>query len=141
MYGHSVQAIGREPAADCRKRQLMSHVDIRRSAGRIQVSPDAIVGIASAVVLECYGVVGIAARRLKRGRAQVLDEDSYERGIAVKIEDGTIIVDVYVVVEYGTRISEVAHNIIARVGSAVHLSLGETPVHVNVNVQGLRISG
>lgn len=119
----------------------MSNVELSRSAGRIQVSPAAITGIASAAVLECYGVVGIAGKRIRRGRAQVLDEDHYDRGIVVTIENGTVIVDVYVVVEYGTRISEVAHNIITTVGNAVRRTLGETPVRVNVNVQGLRISG
>lgn len=116
------------------------HVELGRSIGRIQVSPAAIAGIASAAVLQCYGVVGIAGKRIRRGRARVLGEDSYDRGIVVMIESGMVILDIYVVVEYGTRISEVAHNIINTVGGAVRRTLGDTPIRVNVNVQGLRIS-
>lgn len=115
-------------------------MELTHTAGRIQVSPPAIAGIASSAVLQCYGVVGIAGKRIKRGRAQVLNEDSYERGIVVTIDHGAVVIDVYVVVEYGTRISEVAHNIINSVGNAVRRTLGETPVRVNINVQGLRIS-
>ena len=115
-------------------------MELSRSAGHIKVSPSAIAGIASAAVLQCYGVVGIAGRRIKGGRAEVLDEDHYERGIAVTMEGGAVTIDVYVVVEYGTRISEVAHNIINTVGAAARRTLGEVPVRVNVNVQGLRIS-
>ena len=118
----------------------MSDVELGRPVGHIRVSPGAIAGIVHAAVLECYGVVGIAARRMKAGRAQVLDESHYERGIVVTMADGAVTIDVYVVVEYGTRISEVAHNIIANVGAAVRRSLGAMPIRVNVNVQGLRIS-
>lgn len=114
--------------------------DVSRSTGRIRVSPAAVAGVVRGAVLECYGVVGIAARRMKGGRALVLDESHYERGIAVTMANGTVSIDVYVVVEYGTRISEVAHNIITSVGGAVRRSLGTMPIHVNVNVQGLRIS-
>jgi len=115
-------------------------VELGRPAGRIKVSPSAIAGVVSAAVLQCYGVVGIAGRRIRGGRAEMLSEDRYEQGIAVAMEGETVSIDVYVVVEYGTRISEVAHNIINTVGAAVRRTLGAVPVRVNVNVQGLRIS-
>ncbi len=116
-------------------------IELSRSAGRIKVSPTAIVAIASGAVLECYGVVGIAGKRIRGGRADVLDEGDYARGISATMDGETVVVDIYVVVEYGTRISEVAHNIINTVGAAVRRTLGDAPVRVNVNVQGLRISG
>jgi uncharacterized alkaline shock family protein YloU len=119
---------------------MSDHVELSRPAGHIKVSPSAIAGIASAAVLQCYGVVGIAGKRIRGGRARVLDEDHYEQGIAVTMDSATVTIDVYVVVEYGTRISEVAHNIINAVGAAARRTLGDVPVHVNVNVQGLRIS-
>ena len=116
------------------------HITVSQASGRIDVSPSAIGNIASATVLECYGVVGIAGKRNRGGRAQLLDEGHYDRGVAVAVQDGRVVVDVYVVVEYGTRISEVAHNVIIAVGSAIQRTIGEIPVRVNVNVQGLRIS-
>lgn len=119
---------------------MSDDVELTPAAGHIRVSPAAIGGVARTAVLECYGVVGIAAKRMKGGRAQVLDENHYERGIVVTMESGAVSIDVYVVVEYGTRISEVAHNIITAVGVAVRRSLGAMPIRVNVNVQGLRIS-
>jgi len=115
-------------------------IELGRPAGRIQVAPTAITATASAAVLECYGVVGIAGKRIRSGRAEVLDEGRYDRGIVVTMDDDTVGIDIYVVVEYGTRISEVAHNIINGVGAAVRRTLGDVPVRVNVNVQGLRIT-
>jgi uncharacterized alkaline shock family protein YloU len=114
--------------------------DLSRGSGRIQVSPAAIIAIVSTAVLQCYGVVGIAATRTRHGQARILKEDQYQQGIGVSFEGGIVTVDVYVIVEYGTRISEVGHNIITTVGTAIRRSLGTTPIHVNVTVQGLRIS-
>ena len=119
---------------------MSDSIELPGAAGHIKVSTAAIAAVVSGAVLQCYGVVGIAGKRIRGGRAEVLDEGAYERGIAVSMDGPAVDVDVFVVVEYGTRISEVAHNIINTVGAAVRRTLGPVPVRVNVNVQGLRIS-
>ncbi|NLG28774.1 MAG: Asp23/Gls24 family envelope stress response protein [Chloroflexi bacterium] len=109
--------------------------------GRVQVSPRAIASIAGEAVLSCYGVVGMSAATLRDGIAEVLQMDSLHRGIEIKLVDQQIVIDLYVVVEYGTRISEVANNVMASVKFAVEKALGTPVAEVNVHVQGLRISG
>jgi uncharacterized alkaline shock family protein YloU len=116
-------------------------IELDRRPGRIEVSPSAIAMAASRVVLECYGVVGIANSKLKHGKAVLLDDANYHRGIVVSVKGDGVVVDVYVVIEYGTRISEVAHNVMNAVRDALRRMLGSGSVRVNVNVQGLRISG
>jgi uncharacterized alkaline shock family protein YloU len=107
--------------------------------GRIEVSPAAIASIASQAVLNCYGVVGIASRSLVGGLAELLRRDS-KRGVEVKLEGDQIIIDLYVVIEYGTRISTVAQNIMSSVKFSVEKALGVSVSQVNVHVQGLRVS-
>jgi uncharacterized alkaline shock family protein YloU len=58
----------------------------------------------------------------------------------VRIEADQIIIDLYVIIEYGIRISEVAHNIMRNVKFRVEKSLGVPVAQVNVHVQGLRVS-
>ena len=116
-------------------------IELDRRPGRIEVSPSAIAMAASRVVLECYGVVGIANSKLKHGKAVLLDDGNYQRGIVVSVKGDGVVVDVYVVIEYGTRISEVAHNVMNAVRDALQRMLGSGSIRVNVNVQGLRISG
>ena len=72
--------------------------------GRVEVSPKAIASIVNEAVLTSYGVVGMAAKDLASGIANVLSPDS-KRGIDVRIEEGQVIIDVYVIIEYGTRIA------------------------------------
>lgn len=109
-----------------------------RIKGKIEVSPQAISTIAGKAVTECYGVVGIASRRMHKGKAVLLNQEQYGQGIEVKFAGEQIIIDLYVVLEYGLRISEIAHNIMSSVKFSVEKMLGVPVVQVNVNVQGLR---
>jgi len=108
--------------------------------GRISVAPKAIATVASEAVLGCYGVVGMAAATLADGIAVLLQVENQHRGVEVEVMDGEIAVDLYVIVEYGTRISEVAHNIMETVSFALERALGMRVRCVNVHVQGLRVS-
>jgi len=103
--------------------------------GKIEISPVAIASLANHAVLKSYGVVGMSAQPLK----QFLTRDA-KRGVQVYVGDQGITIDLYVVVEYGTRISEVAHNIMENVKFAVEKALGVPVAQVNVHVQGLRVS-
>jgi uncharacterized alkaline shock family protein YloU len=108
--------------------------------GRIEVSPQAVAAIAGREVLSCYGVVGLANRRLRDGLGELLHHGHHTRGVDVRLVDNRIVIDLYVIIEYGTRISEVARSIMSTVKFAVERALGVSVAEVNVNVQGLRIS-
>jgi uncharacterized alkaline shock family protein YloU len=112
----------------------------KTSLGKIEVSPTAIANLASRTVLESYGVVGMSSRSLGSGLADLLRRDLHKRGIEVKLEGDEIIIDLYVIIEYGTRISAVARNIMSNVKFGVEKSLGVPVAEVNVHVRGLRVS-
>lgn len=108
-------------------------------AGIIEVSPRAIASIAAQAVCRSYGVVGMAPANLRDSVVQVLRQEDQHRGIEVHIGKDGIVVDLYVVLEYGTRISEVAQQVIATVSYALNKALGRPVAAVNVHVQGIRI--
>ncbi|HEX6820010.1 MAG TPA: Asp23/Gls24 family envelope stress response protein [Ktedonobacterales bacterium] len=116
-------------------------LDGRAWSGKVEISPRAIATIAGRAVAQCYGVVGVADRRLRFGRVELTPPGEYARGVDVRFAEGRIVVDVYVVLEYGLRISEVAQSVMDTVKFAVESALGArvTPVNVNVNVQALRV--
>lgn len=107
--------------------------------GRIEVSQAAISSLVAEAVKECYGVVGMSGRSRLDELAGSLQRGS-RRGVDISEGAEGIIVDIYVIVEYGIRISEVALGVMRR----VHFTLTETagiPVQaVNVHVQGLRVN-
>jgi uncharacterized alkaline shock family protein YloU len=110
-----------------------------RKTGRIEISPQAIATVAGEAVLRCYGVVGMASKNLIDGIADLLAPDRWGRGVDVRVREGKVSVDLYVVVQYGTRISEVAHGVMHGVQYALEQALGVPVAEVNVHVQGLRM--
>lgn len=110
-----------------------------RKAGQIEISPQAITTLAGEAVLRCYGVVGMASKNLIDGIADLLAPDRWGRGVDVRVREGHVIVDLYVIVQYGTRISEVAHGVMHGVKYALEQALGVPVAEVNVHVQGLRM--
>lgn len=108
--------------------------------GTIEVTPTAIAAIASEATMRCYGVVGMAGATLRDGLAELLSREKHRHGAEIRLDKGQIVVDVYVILEHGVRISEVAHNIMESVSFVVQKTLGMPVSTVNVHVQGLRIS-
>ena len=69
-----------------------------------------------------------------------LGKEASRRGVNVRLVESQIVIDLYVVLEYGMRISEVARNISESVRFNVEKALGIPVAQVNVHVQGLRVS-
>lgn len=109
------------------------------SLGRIEVSPRVVASIVSHAANESYGVVGMAARGLRDGIAERLNRENTHRGVQVQVSPGGVTVELYIIVEYGTRISEVAHNLMSAVRYHLEKTLGLPVLAVNVNVQGIHM--
>ncbi len=107
--------------------------------GKIEVSPAAIASIVSEAVQTCYGVVGTVPRNFATGLVDLLSTDR-KRGVEVQVHNGEVIIDVFVVVEYGTRVSMVARSVKQVVKYQVEKALEMSVVAVNVHIQALRVS-
>ena len=106
--------------------------------GRIEVFPSAVAAIAGHAAMRCYGISGMAGRGLRDGFAELLRRENVDKGVdVVQLEEG-LVIDVYVIVQYGMRITEVAHNLQETVKFEVERSVNVPVLKVNVNVQGVR---
>jgi uncharacterized alkaline shock family protein YloU len=107
--------------------------------GTIRVAPRAIATIAYHAALQSYGVVGLTSKNLVGGLAQVLVKDP-TYGVEVHYDGLDIRIDLYVVIEYGTRIKSVANSVTNSVRFHVEKALGMPVKEINVHVRGLHIS-
>ena len=107
--------------------------------GKIHVSPRAIATIAHQAAIQSYGVVGLASKNLFTGISNFIVKDP-THGIEVSYENEAINIDIYIIVEYGTNIKEVAASVAKTVRFQVEKALGLPIQVVNVHVQGLRVS-
>jgi uncharacterized alkaline shock family protein YloU len=123
------------------KEKTASPLTRTASLGRIEVSPRVVASIVGHAANETYGVVGMAARGLRDGIAERLNRDNVHRGVEVELRQGGILIELYIIAQYGTRISEVAHNLMSAVKYSVEKTLGLDVIAVNVNVQGILLEG
>ena len=107
--------------------------------GTIHISPSALATIAYHATLSSYGVVGLAPKNLAEGLAMSITHEP-ARGVSVNYNDEEINIDVHIIIEYGTRITSVADSVANAVRYQVEKALGMPIHHVNVHIQGLRIS-
>ncbi len=108
--------------------------------GKVNVSNNVTATIAGVAASECYGLVGMVSRKVKDGIAELLNQEHYSKGVQVTMSDEGVSVELYIMVEYGTKISEVAHNVMEKVTYAVETMVGLKVNQVNVFVQGVRVS-
>jgi uncharacterized alkaline shock family protein YloU len=100
--------------------------------GKVEITPKALIELIALTALECYGIVGLAKRSLWPG--------SYPYGVEIYWAGPELIINLYVIMEYGVRITEVAHNLMERVKYVVEKNLGIPVAQVNVYVQDLRVN-
>jgi uncharacterized alkaline shock family protein YloU len=109
--------------------------------GLINIAPHAVATVAGIAAMQCFGIVGMASRKLQDGISELFTgKDNLTKGIEVIIEEDTVSITLYVIVEYGVRIQEVARNVVDTVKYAVESQLGLQISQINVIVQGVRVN-
>ena len=108
--------------------------------GNINFSHEVVAQTAGGAATECYGVVGMASQKmLKDGFYELLKKDNFTRGIITRDGLTGLIVDMYIFVGYGMKISEIVYEVQKRVKYVLEKSLDVRVEAVNVYVQGIKI--
>ncbi|RUS46476.1 Asp23/Gls24 family envelope stress response protein [Cohnella sp. AR92] len=116
-------------------------MQIATENGKIDIADQVLAVVAGSAAMDCFGLVGMASRKqLKDGIAELLGRENLSRGVEVRRTGEQIHLDLFVIVSYGTKISEVAHNIQTKVKYVLDEIVGLRVDSVNVYVQGVRVS-
>ena len=108
--------------------------------GTVTVNEEVILKIAGYSALECYGIVGMAAKRATDGLVELLGLDNIGRGVIIHIDaNNNVDVDMYIIVEYGISISAVAETLIDTVKYKIEYLTGATVNNINVTVEDIRV--
>lgn len=108
-----------------------------QDANGIQIADDVVAVIAGVAVAEVPGVAGMSGG-FAGGITEVLSgKKNLAKGIKVDVGEKETKIDVNIIVEYGSRIPDVAFEIQNRVKKAVETMTGLKVVAVNVHVQGV----
>lgn len=117
--------------------EILELEEVKTENEGIQISNDVIAVIAGVAVSEVTGVAGMAGG-FAGGITEVLSgKKNLAKGIKVDSNGSEAKIDVNIIVEYGTRIPDVAFEIQNRVKKAVENMTGLKVEEVNVHVQGV----
>lgn len=104
--------------------------------GYIKISDDVVKIIAGMAAMEIQGVSGMTGG-IAGGLAEKLGRKNLSRGVKAEVGEKEATIDIFVIVEYGAPIKDVACQIQAKVKNAVENMTGLRVLEVNVNVQGV----
>ena len=112
---------------------------IKNKFGTITIENEVVARIAGMAAIDCYGIVGMAAKNIKDGLVQLLKMESLTKGVHLKIINSSIIIDLHIIVEYGTNIAAIADSIVSTVKYRVEENIGLPVAEVNIFVEGVRV--
>lgn len=111
----------------------------REVTGGTVITDRAIADIVGWTVLECYGVVGMASPNLRLGVASLLSRDRLHQGIKVEQTGDEVRIKLYIIVEYGLNVAEVAGNVRSQVAYNVEKMTRRPVSGLQIYVQGVRV--
>ena len=115
------------------------NLQLKTDRGKIEISKEVIISIVNKATLECYGLAGIPATSITEGISDFIKKEG-RKGVKMEVINGDgLILDVSIIVMYGTKISEVAHNVMEKVHYTVEDMTGAKVERVNIKVQGVKV--
>lgn len=106
--------------------------------GSIRIADDVVAIIAELAAKEVKGIIGMSGG-IADSITEMLGKKSPSKGVKVEVGEKETAIDLYVVVEYGVRIPDVAWQVQENVKKAVETMTGLNVVEVNIHIQGVNI--
>ena len=110
--------------------------DIPEEVGSVKIADEVISIVAGLAATEVAGVAGMSGG-LAGGIAELLGKKNFSKGVKVIVAGKTVTVEIYVIIEYGICIPEVAIEIQEKVKEAVESMTGFEVAAVDIHVQGI----
>ena len=127
---------------DDEKELLNKNADIDKAEeqpvelGDIRVATEVVSIVASLAAQEVPGVLRMSGRRID-GINEFLGKESVSKGVRVSFDNKTVTCNVYVIIEYGFCIPEVALEIQEKVKESIEVMTGYDVQFIDVHVQGV----
>lgn len=109
---------------------------IDNEKGSVKIADEVVSVIAGLAASEVSGVAGMSGG-IAGGISEILGRKNLSKGVKVQINEKDAVIDVYLIVNYGVRIPEVAWKVQENVKKAVENMTGLNVSEVNIHIQGI----
>lgn len=103
--------------------------------GEVRIANDVVSTIAGLAAVEVEGIAGMSGG----GITEILGRRSVSRGVRVEVGQHQAAIDLFVVVQYGVRIPDVAWKVQENVKRQIETMTGLEVTEVNVHVQAVQL--
>lgn len=114
-----------------------AETEIEQEAGNVKISVDVVSTIAGIATAEINGIAGMYGT-FAGGIAEMLGaKKSPSKGVKVDMNGNNVTLDLYIVVDYGVRIPELAWEVQENVKNNVETMTGLDVQKVNIHIEGV----
>jgi uncharacterized alkaline shock family protein YloU len=106
------------------------------SLGAVRITNEVVAIIAGLAAIEIEGIAGMSGG-IAGGIAEMLGRRNLARGVKVEVGEHEAAVDLFIIVEYGVSIPELALRTQEKVKQAIESMTGLAVIEINVHVQGV----
>lgn len=118
--------------------EINNDINITDDMGSVRITDEVVAIIAGMAATEVAGVAGMSGG-IAGGIAEMLGRKNLSKGVKVEVGEKEAAIDMYIIVEYGYRIPDIAWEIQEKVKKSVETMTGLNVVEVNIHVQGVNI--
>src|SRR5690554_4003533 len=108
--------------------------------GNLNIADDVISTIANIAASEVTGVTAMSSG-IADGIVEKFGKKPLGRGIKVDTKEGEVKIDIFLIVDYGVRIPDVAWEVQENVKKSIEAMAGLKVTQVNIHVQGVNFKG
>ena len=113
-------------------------IETENAGGNVRISGDVIAAIAGVSAEETKGVAGMYTSLSGTIAEKLGSKKSLSRGVKVDVTEDGINLDLYIIINYGVRIRDVAESVQDSVKNNVETMTGMDVLSVDVHVEGVK---
>lgn len=118
---------------------MEENLDREIDMGIVKISDDVVEVIASLAATEIKGIVSLNENFVGGIAHMIAGKKTISKGVKVNVLENTSTIDLFVVVEYGIRIPEIAKQVQENVKKAVETMTGLSVSEVNLHVVNVKL--
>lgn len=111
---------------------------IEQTMGNVKISDEVVSAIAGLAASEVPGVASMSAG-LTGGIYDLIGKKNPSKGVKIEMKEQEVALDLYLIVEYGAKIPDVALEVQQAVKNSVETMTGLTATKIDIHVQGVKM--
>ena len=117
----------------------MAEYQIKNKMGIISMNDNVLATLIGNATMECSGIYAMASKRASDGLVELLKKENLARGVKVSVVENAVLVQIYIIVQYGVNIRTVAQNIVETVKYQLENYIGMPVYDIQISVEGISV--